>query len=397
MKLSPKSLAVVLAASVAYPAVSCAQHFTQKNLVSNITQPANSDGSAVIVDPNMKNPWGLTRSSTSPWWINNNGAGVSSLYLGTGAPTSNFPDPAGSTFDNFVIVPPPKSAPAGTTATPTGIVFNGSPSDFILDKGTPSNLPAVFIFVTEDGTISGWNPQANVAQGANPPSINAVLEADNSDNRSGKGAVYKGATSGEINGKKYLYVTNFRSGRVEVYDTMFHRVHLGEDAFDDDFIPRGFAPFNIQNIGGSLFVTYAKQDAQKHDDVAGPGLGFVDIFTTTGRLISRLQHGPWMNSPWGVVWAPRDFGEFSNTILVGNFGSGQIAAFNGFTRQFIGFMRNPDDSILKIDGLWALTFGNGAGAGPATTLFFSAGINDEADGLFGTLTPIASEQDGDEE
>jgi uncharacterized protein (TIGR03118 family) len=257
--------------------------------------------------------------------------------------------------------------------------------------------PAVFIFVTEDGTISGWNAQVNVAAGANPPSINAVLEVDNSDYRSGKGAVYKGATTGDINGTKYLYVTNFRAARVEVYDTNFKRVYLDGDAFDDESIPHGFAPFNIQNIGGSLFVTYAKQDALKHDDVAGPGLGFVDIYSTSGKLQGRLQHGSWMNSPWGVVWAPRDFGEFSNTILVGNFGSGQIAAFNGFTRQFIGFVRNPDNSILSINGLWSLTFGNGANAGPATTLFFTAGINDEADGLFGTLTPVATEQDGDEE
>jgi uncharacterized protein (TIGR03118 family) len=397
MKLSLKSLVVVLTASIAFPALSSAQHYVQKNLVSDIAQPANSDGSAVIVDSNLKNPWGLTRSSTSPWWISDNGTGVSSVYTGAGTPASFFPDPAGSPFDDFVFVPPPKSATPGTTATPTGIVYNGSPTDFLLNKGTPMGKPAVFIFVTEDGTISGWNAQVNVAAGANPPSINAVLEVDNSDNGSGKGAVYKGATSGEINGAKYLYVTNFRAARVEVYDTNFKRVYLGGDAFDDESIPHGFAPFNIQNIGGSLFVTYAKQDALKHDDVAGPGLGFVDIYSTTGKLQGRLQHGSWMNSPWGVVWAPRDFGEFSNTILVGNFGSGQIAAFNGFTRQFLGFVRNPDNSILTINGLWSLTFGNGANAGPATTLFFSAGINDEADGLFGTLTPVAAEQDGDEE
>jgi uncharacterized protein (TIGR03118 family) len=397
MKFSVKSLALVFCASVASPAPSSAQHYVQKNLVSDVTQPNNSDGSAVIVDPNLKNPWGLTRSATSPWWVNNNGTGTSSLYTGTGAPTSNFPDPVGSTFDNFVFVPPPGFAAPGTTSTPTGIVFNGSPTDFLLNKGTPTGKPGVFIFVTEDGTISGWNPLVNVAQGAAPPSIQAVLEVDNSDKGSGKGAVYKGATSGDINEKKYLYVTNFRKGTVEVYDTNFQRVRLGDDAFEDESIPRGFAPFNIQNIGGSLVVTYAKQDAQKHDDVAGTGFGFVDIYSTTGRLQGRLQHGPWFNSPWGVVWAPRDFGEFSNTILVGNFGSGQIAAFNGFTRQFIGFVRNANHSILKIDGLWSLTFGNGGNAGPATTLYFSAGLNDEADGLFGTLTPVPTEQDGDEE
>jgi len=249
----------------------------------------------------------------------------------------------------------------------------------------------------------------NLAAGAKPPSINAALEVDNSDKGSANGAVYKGATSGEINGQRFLYVTNFRSGKVEVYDTNFTRVHLGEDAFDPDGdgdhghderggdrIPRGFAPFNIQNIGGVLFVTYAKQNGARHDDVAGDGNGFVEIFSTSGKHIGHLQHGSWLNSPWGVVWTTRDFGEFSNAILVGNFGSGRIAAFNGFTYKFMGFVRNPDDSILTIDGLWSLTFGNDATAGPANTLFFTAGINGEQDGLFGTITPVDG-LDGDEE
>jgi uncharacterized protein (TIGR03118 family) len=396
MKFSLKSLAPLLLFTAAFPSLSSAQHYVQKNLVSNVSQPANSDGSAVLLDPVLRNPWGLTRSSTSPWWVSNNNSGTSSVYNGAGTPAGFFPDPAGSVFDDFVFVPPPGFAP-GSMSTPTGIVFNGSPTDFLLDKGKPAGKPAIFIFVTEDGTISGWNAAVNIAQGASPPSIQAVLEVDNSDNGSAKGAVYKGATSGEINGAKHLYVTNFRSARVEVYDTHFQRAYLGEDAFNDESIPQGFAPFNIQNIGGSLFVTYAKQDPQRHDDTPGDGLGFVDIYSTSGKLQGRLQHGPWMNAPWGVVWTPRDFGEFSNMILVGNFGSGWIAAFNGFTRQFQGFMRNPDNSLVTFDGLWSLTFGNGAGAGPATTLYFSAGIHDENDGLFGTLTPVAAEQDGDEE
>jgi len=397
-------------ATFVVPSISTAQHFTQKNLVSNISQPDNADGSKVVVDPNLKNPWGLTRSAGSPWWVGNNNSGTSTLYAISGnpaaaTPTANFaadphPDSNGnginSPFNNFVMVPPPGFAP-GTQSAPTGVVFNGSATDFLLNKGTPAGLPALFIFSTEDGTISGWNPGANVAAGAKPPSVNAVLEVDNSDKGSAHGAVYKGMASAEINGKRFLYVTNFRSARVEVYDTNFHRVHLGEDAFDDDSIPRDFAPFNVQNIGGSLFVTYAKQNADRHDDVAGDGFGFVDIFSPEGKLQGRLEHGDWLNAPWGVVWTPRDFGEFSNVILVGNFGSGWIAAFNGFTKKFIGFMRNPDNSLVTIDGLWSLTFGNNGGAGSSTTLFFSAGINNEQDGLFGTLTPIAAEQDGDEE
>jgi uncharacterized protein (TIGR03118 family) len=360
------------------PMVTQAQHYKQTNLVSNIM------GMAPVTDPNLKNPWGLTRSpGGSPWWIGNNNSGTSTLYTGAGAII-----PINGT--GTVTVPPPKGSPAGTLSTPTGVVFNGSPTDFLIAPGTSAH----FIFVTEDGTISGW------AGGQN-----AVLLVDNSDNGGSDGAVYKGATSGDINGKKFLYVTNFRSAKVEVYDTNFKRVHLGDDAFDSDRdrddrgaerIPRGFAPFNVQNIGGTLFVTYAKQDAARHDPVGGDGFGFVELFSPAGKHIGHLEHGDWFNAPWGVVWTTRDFGEFSNAILVGNFRSGWIAAFNGFTHKFIGWVRNPDDSLVTIDGLWSLTFGNDATAGPANTLFFTAGINNEQDGLFGTLTPIDG-LDGDEE
>jgi uncharacterized protein (TIGR03118 family) len=357
------------------PAVTNAQHYTQINLVSD--QP----GVAAVTDPHLVNPWGLTRSPNpntagkpgSPWWVSDNNSGFSTLYTSAGVI-----EPINGT--GTVTIPPPKGSPAGTLATPTGIVYNGSPTDFLISPGGPA---AAFIFVTEDGTISAW------ARG-----VAATLEVDNSDGGSPKGAVYKGATSGLVNGKVFLYVTNFRSGKVEVYDNTFKRVHISEELFDDDKIPRDFAPFNIQNIGGTLFVTYAKQDAAKHDDVAGEGNGFVELYQPDGHHIGHLQHGPWLNSPWGVVWTPRDFGVFSNSILVGNFGSGWVAAYNGFTKEFIGFVKAPDDSILTIDGLWSLTFGNNAVAGPSTTLFFSAGPDHETHGLFGTLTPVVTEQTG---
>ena len=362
---SSKLFAVLVVGLFLAPFVTQAQHYTQTNLVADLP------GVAPVTDPNLVNPWGLTRSATSPWWVSNNNSGTSTLYTGAGAiiPING---------NGIVTVPPPKNAPTGTISTPTGIVFNSS-ADFVL----PNGKPAAFIFVTEDGTISGWNGGAA-----------AVLVVDNSNIPAGHGAVYKGATSAVWNGKRYLYVTNFRSGKVEVYDSTFKRVHISEEDFDEDHIPRDFAPFNVQNIGASLFVTYAKQDASKHDDVAGEGLGFVEIFEPSGRHIAHLEHGDWLNAPWGVVWTPRDFGTFSNTILVGNFGSGWVAAFNGFTYKFIGFVKNPDDSILAIDGLWSLTFGNGASAGPSTTLYFSAGPQGETHGLFGTLTPVAAEQDG---
>ena len=220
---------------IAIPALTYAQHYQQTNLVSDLATE-----NAVTVDPNLKNPWGITRSSGSPWWVSNNNSGTSTLYDGTGAPVDVNPP------NNFVTVPPPGFEPNAQSA-PTGVVFNGSPTDFVLKTGKAAH----FIFATEDGTISGW------AGG-----LNAVLEVDNSDNGSATGAVYKGATSGEINGHKFLYVTNFRSGKVEVYNTNFKRVHLGDDAFkvdgdcdhgdhgdcDEDRIPDGFAPFNTARI-----------------------------------------------------------------------------------------------------------------------------------------------------
>ena len=368
----------VLVLALLAPPVIFAQHYTQTNLVSDLAMnpalPNPPDG-------DLLNPWGLARSSGGPWWVADNNSGLSTLYDGMGAK-----------LGLRVVIPPPASG--SSPAAPTGIVFNGSPTDFLVAP----NMPAHFILSTEDGTISAWHSGSN-----------AVLEVDNSAG----GAVYKGATTGDVNGKRFLYVTNFRSAQVEVYDTNFRRVRFseGEDdgpfnanSFSDETIPSGFAPFNIQNIGGSLFVTYAKQDAPRHDDVKGPGLGYVDIYSTRGKLEARLEHGNWLNAPWGVVWAPRDFGEFSNRVLVGNFGSGQIAAYDGFNGKFIGLMKTYTDPVhltgervVTIDGLWAIVFGNSASAGPFNSLFFTAGINAEHDGLFGTLTPVAAELDGDEE
>ena len=376
---STKVLFATVVGVLLHPGIASAQHYNQTNLVSDVV------GEAAVHDPNLVNPWGITRSATSPWWVADNNAGVSTLYTGTG---SIIPINGNGT----VIIPAPKNAPAGTLAAPTGIVFNGS-TGFVLPA--PNSKPAAFIFATEDGTISGWN--------GGPA---AFLAVDNNDNGSADGAVYKGATTADLDGKRFLFVSNFRAGNVEVYDTNFKRVQLPSDAFtvngdhdgdDDDGadrVPKGFAPFNIQNIGGSLFVTYAKQDTSRHDNLAGDGLGYVEIFTPAGKHIGHLEHGAWLNAPWGVVWTPRDFGVFSNMILVGNFGSGWVAAFNGFTHKFEGFLKNNDNSLLTIDGIWSLTFGNGAAAGPATTLFFSAGPAGESHGLFGTLTPVAAEQDG---
>ncbi len=260
---------------------------------------------------------------------------------------------------------------------------------------TARRSAARFLFVTEDGTISGWNPAVDATH--------AIVKVTS------PGAVYKGVAIASRGGAWFLYVTNFAKRRIEVFDSSFHRVDLGGDdhhrsdrhdgdddhhgnRFEDERIPRGFSPFNVQNIGGDLYVTFAKRDPATNDDVAGPGLGYVDVFSPSGRLLRRLQHGPWLNGPWGLALAPGDFGAFSHNLLVGQFGSGEIAAYDVATGAFLGEMRDTSDHVLAIEGLWALAFGNGASAGPLNTLFFTAGINDEEDGLFGTLTAVTAEQ-----
>jgi len=354
---------VILTLGLLCPSWASAQHYTQTNLVSDT-------GSTPVTDSNLKNAWGLVHGPSTPWWVSDNATGTSTLYDASTTPVTIRP--------LVVTVPNAPSQPA--PGNPTGIVFNGSPTYFLL---APMKQ-AVFIWCTEDGTISGWNPGVNATQ--------AIIKVDKSQKpKPGNGAVYKGLTITEINGQKFLLAANFRSGRIEMFDTAFKQQHLSEEAFDDDAIPRGFAPFNVQAIGPNIYVTYAKQDDDKHDDVPGAGFGFVTVFSPRGKLIARLQHGPWFNSPWGVTMAPADFGEFSHTVLIGQFGSDTIAAFNPVTGQFLGNMIDPNGFTLAIDGLWALAFGNGGASGPGNTLFFTAGPNGEMDGLFGTLTPIQGE------
>lgn len=365
-----KSLKVLVASGALFaicPALTQAQHYTQTNLVSNT-------GTAPVKDPNLQNAWGLISSAGSPFWVSNNAGGTSTLYSVNSAGTAATIVPLVVTVANA----PSQSAPG----SPTGVMFNGTATDFLLAPGKQ----ALFLFVTEDGTVQGWNP------GVKPTS--AVIEVDNSQVPNARnGAVYKGATIAEIDGKHFILAANFRSGRIDVFDSNFKQVWLGEEKFEDDRIPHDFAPFNVQAVGPNIYVTYAKQDAAKHDPVPPePGAGFVDVFDHHGRLVQRLEHGDWFDAPWGVVWATPPFGEFSNTILIGNFRGGNVSAFNPVTGRFLGNMLNPDGSTLLIDGLWALRFGNNANAGPATTLFFTAGPNGEVNGLFGTLTPVAAEK-----
>jgi uncharacterized protein (TIGR03118 family) len=335
--------------------------YAQTNLVSD------QAGVAPVTDANLVNAWGLARSATSPWWVADNHTGVSTLYNGAGQP---FPSPT----PLVVTIPPPPNSPLGAVSAPTGLIFNAT-AGFVVGTGTASG-PAVFIFDTEDGTISGWSPMANPTE--------AILVVDDSDS----GAIYKGLASGSNAGGNFIYTTDFHNGSVDAYDSTFAEVELAGD-FSDPSIPSGFAPFGIHNLNNSLYVTYAKQDENKEDDVAGPGNGYVNVFDTNGHRLSRFASQGTLNSPWGVVLAPLNFGPFSGAVLIGNFGDGRINAFSA-SGAFLGQLATLSDTPITISGLWALGFGNGANAGSTTTLFFTAGPNDEEHGLFGMITAVTS-------
>jgi uncharacterized protein (TIGR03118 family) len=270
-------------------------------------------------------------------------------------------------------------SPDGTgTSAPTGTVFNPT-AGFLVKPGAK----AIFLFVTEDGTIAGWNPTVDLH--------NAVTLK----NRAGK-AVYKGCAIAQLNGSPAFYATDFVSGRVEVFDSSFNRLHLDDDAFRFPGLGGNWSAFNIQNVGGNLIVTFARRARGSLNEDHGAGLGFVGVFDPSGRLLFRLQHGDWFNAPWGVAAASGDFGMFTHRLLIGNFGDGTIHAFNLFTGKHEGMMiDDTTGKALVIDGLWAISFGgNAPNNGSATSLFFTAGPNDEANGLFGQLTANAAEQPG---
>jgi uncharacterized protein (TIGR03118 family) len=328
--------------------------YTQTNLVSDGSVPAKT------TDPNLVNPWGIGHSATSPFWVSDNGTGVTTIYDGSGKPQT----PAGHAAIT-IAVPPGQTDPAA----PTGQVFNDAGSGFNISQGGHTGS-SVFLFATEDGTISGWNPQVNPGS--------SVLAVDNSKS----GAVYKGLAMTEDNGQPLLYAADFRNGKVEVFNKDFTQVN----AFTDPNVPSGYAPFNVQTLNGKLFVTFAQQDSDKHDDVAGAGHGFVDEFDPNGHLIARVASGGVLNSPWGLDIAPQGFGQFAGDLLVGNFGDGTINAFDLKDDRFTGTLLGADGKPIQIGDLWALTNGTGAAGTNPNAVYFTAGISGEAHGLFGSLT-----------
>ena len=338
-----------VAAGSAAPAHELA--FSQHNLVSDGFMPADH------VDPNLVNAWGIAFNPFGPVWVADNGSGRSTLYDGDG-----------NIVPLVVQIPSPTADSGGN---PTGVVFNGS-SGFVVSNGTATG-PSRFIFATEDGVIAAWAPNVDATHALRVVPV--------------RSAIYKGlAISGDGTGGQ-IYATDFFNARVDVYDSSFKPVALPYGAFRDPGIPYGFAPFGIQSIHGDIYVTYAKQDGARHDDVHGQGLGYVDAYTPNGRLIRRVASRGTLNAPWGLAIAPASFGRFGNALLIGNFGDGHINAFDTVFNCMLGSLRDATSRPIHIDGLWGLSFGNGYANQPVDSLYFTAGPGDEAHGLYGRLDP----------
>jgi uncharacterized protein (TIGR03118 family) len=327
--------------------------YLQHNLVSNIA------GAADVTDPNLVDPWGLSFSASSPFWVSNHLSGTATIYNGSGAITA-------------LVVTIPAGGGAKTLGRPTGQVQNSTTS-FVLANGKPAS----FIFATDDGTISAWNT-GSVAQ----------VMVDNSN----VSAVYKGLAINTSASGPMLYAANFRSGRIDVFNGTFSPTTVA-GGFTDPNLPSGFAPFNIWPLNGKLYVTYAKQDSAQFLDVAGPGNGFVDVFDFNGNLLNRLVSNSALNSPWGVAIAPAGWGAFGGNLLVGNFGDGTVNAFDVNTGNKLGTLQDANGNTISIAGLWALAFGNGGRGGDPSTLYFTAGVPDgttTARGFLGSIAPPAA-------
>jgi uncharacterized protein (TIGR03118 family) len=335
--------------------------FQQTNLISDL-----GNQGAQVVDPSLQNAWGLALSPTSPLWVSDNNTGLATVYsIGAGGTTAK--------KVALTVTLPGGRASTDDGASPTGQVFNPTTGFVVTSKA--GSGPGLFIFSSESGQISAWNPVADpVTGGASTGQVEF----------SSPTAVYKGLTIASTSQGTFLYASNFHDGTVDVFNSQFQLVHL-PGQFRDPFLPRGYAPFGIQEINGFIYVTYALQDRARHDDVAGPGHGFIDVYTNDGFLVRRLASGGALDSPWGLAVAPAGFGPFGGQLLVGNFGDGLIHVYNPRSGRFEGVLLDEQHRPIWIGGLWALQFGT-ASTGGTGTLLFSAGINHENDGLVGSIT-----------
>jgi uncharacterized protein (TIGR03118 family) len=323
--------------------------YTVTNLVSD--QP----GVARITDPTLVNAWGIAIGPRS-FWVSANGTDLSEVYTG---------DVNGSPL----LAPFKVTIPGGA---PTGQVANLT-RDFVVTDGNGHSGPAAFIFASESGAVTGWNPVVPPVSRVAQPAFQAA-----------DGAIYKGIALANNGAGNFLYLADFHNGKIDVLDGQYHLTHLTGD-FTDPHMKPGFAPFNVAAIGDKLYVAYAKQDAAAEDDLHGQGLGFVSVFDLNGNFLDRLVNRGRLNAPWGMVQAPATFGQFSGDLLVGNFGDGKIDAYDAVTGEFQGVLSSRPGKPIVIDGLWGLAFGNGTTAGDANALYFAAGPDDETHGLFGAI------------
>ena len=326
---------------VPLPAGGAAGGYTQTNLVSDVP------GAAQLTDPDLVNPWGMSRSATSPIWVSDNGTDLSTLYNG---------DVNGSPVAKLGLK---VSIPGGA---PTGQVRNDTTA-FHLPNTTTA---ASFIFIGEDGDLSAW-----AGGGATAATLIGHTE----------GAIYKGLAIAHGASGPMLLAANFGANKIDAWDGNFAPVDT-TGLFSDPTLPAGYAPFNVAEIGGQIFVTYALKGGE--DDIAGPAHGFVDVYTTSGAWVKRFATHGVLNSPWGITMAPANFGQFSNDLLIGNFGDGRIHAFDPTTGEVLGTLRGTSGAPLAIDGLWGLITGDAAAGGP-DSVWFAAGPDDESHGLLGTL------------
>ncbi len=331
------------------------QPYSNHVLVSDGNVPAD------FTDQNLVNGWGIAFNPNGPVWVSDNGSGKSTLYDGTGKPQS------------LVVTIP---GVGGQSSAPTGVVFAGG-NDFVVSmttSGTTTSGPARFIFVTEGGTMSAWAPNVNATMAIPVPTP--------------ANAEYKGLALSGDGTTHLLYATDFHNSRIDVFDGNFKPV-MKTGAFMDPMLPKNFAPFGIQAINGDIYVSYAKKDSpDAGDETAGPGLGFIDVYSPEGALLGRFASRGALNAPWGMALAPLSFGDFGGALLVGNFGDGMINAYSPRTGRWLGTLRDAHQRRIKVDGLWGIAFGNGVAGQKTNALFYAAGPNGEASGAYGVIEPV---------
>ncbi|HEX4599586.1 MAG TPA: TIGR03118 family protein [Burkholderiaceae bacterium] len=333
---------------------------TQKATTALTDTALVSDGviTAAHTDSNLQNAWGLAAAPGGPFWVADNNSNKSTLYDGNG------------NLQSLVV-----TIPAGTNgaANPTGQVYNGT-ADFVITTSTGS-APAQFIFSGEGGTITAWSQTVSASA--------ATIAYDDGAG----GAVYKGLAMANNGTANLLFATDLHNAKIDVFDTHFHKTTTA-GGFADPMIPAGFAPFGIQQLNNQLYVTYAMQDATAHDEQLGAGLGYVNVFDANGNLVKRFASGGVLNAPWGIALAPAGFGPASGDLLIGNFGDGTIDRFDPNSGMALGPVSLASGKQLAVPGLWALAFGNGAASQPTTSLFYTAGPNNQTDGVFGRIDAV---------